>query len=303
MILSEEGKKEFLKTKFHQFIDITLANNINNIYQSVNFVLPLENIENETTVVLQKNFFNDEFNNVVFTAFDDYDSIYKYEFYKNRFFIKLKPFSKIIRMHFVPKKYDASNAKTDDNILFFKDQNQTINSKNFSCTAEYTRRNDNTKKINSRYEKTTEKPSNAFYKFDIKKYTKNINNLQINLGYSYNNSNPNSNPLKNWHLTGILDESDETGKRISQNDFSEFNSSLVDVNSDTRLDKTNKIVQSKIKNNEIDWDDFYIHNGGFNHKHTINANYHKTLKYFNDDLYIEENGQYHIVNWIEINEE
>ena len=31
--------------------------------------------------------------------------------------------------------------------------------------------------------------------------------------------------------------------------------------------------------------------------------YHKTLKYFNDDLYIEENEQYHIIDWNELTEE
>ena len=48
MLLTIEGKKEFLKTRFHQFFDIELKNTIeideNSIEQFVNFVLPLSKL-------------------------------------------------------------------------------------------------------------------------------------------------------------------------------------------------------------------------------------------------------------------
>ena len=66
---------------------------------------------------------------------------------------------------------------------------------------------------------------------------------------------------------------------------------------------TNKILQQKLVSNQIDWDDIYQHEGGFDNPHELGTLYHKTLKYFNDDLYIEENGLYHLVDWIEIKEE
>lgn len=300
MLLNEEGKKEFLKTKFHQFFDIRLQEiesiNENGIEQFVNFVLPLEKINEYFILSEIRKIFNDDYNNVIFTPADDYESIYKYEFYGDRFFIRMKPFSTVIRMHIVPKKYDASNATTDDNLLFFKDKKQKINNKNFSCTAEYKRQGKN---INLYYQEQTEKPSNGFYKFDIKKYTQNMRNLQINYGYSYNDTNPTN---KIWHLTGIIDESDEQGNKITSDNFTEFNSSLVDANCDNRLNKTNKIIQLKI-DNQIDWENYYTDSGGFNNRHGINTVYHKTLKYFNDDLYTEENSQYYLVDWVERREE
>lgn len=302
MILTEEGKKDFLKTKFHQYFDITLSSDISiketNIEQFVNFVLPLETLNEEYDMSSFKKYLNDDYNNVIFTPANDSTIIYNYEFYQGVYFIRLKPYSKYIRMHIVPKKYDASNTKTYP-ILFFKDNKQNIDDSIFTCSDEYYREDEHP--INLHYQEESIKNTNGMYKFNIKQYTQNMQNLQINLGYSY--ISPTDSINKIWHITGIIDESDEDGNTIPHSEFTEFNSTLCDGNCDNNADFTNKILEQKIKNNEIDWGDLHKHDGGFNNSHNINQLYHKTLKYFNDDLYIEENGNHHLVDWIEIKEE
>lgn len=299
MILTEEGKKDFLKTNFHQYFDISLSSSISNdLEQFVNLVLPLDKINEKYDLSAIQKYFNEKYNNVIFTPSSDNTIIYNYEFYKKAYFIRLKPYSNKIRMHFVPKKYDASNAYTNP-ILFFKDNKENINEDVFIHSDNYMR---NEEGVNLHHDgQNLDSSSNGMYKFNIKKYTQNLNTLQINLGYSY--IPPTDSVNKIWHITGVIDESDENGNTIPQENFSEFNSTLVDGNCDNNSDSTNKILQSKIKNNKIDWNNLHQHNGGFNNNHNINYLYHKTLKYFNDDLYIEENGQYHLVNWIEIREE
>ena len=175
MILADEGKKDFLKTKFHQYFDITLSDisiEEKNIEQFVNFVLPLETLNQEYDMDRFKKYLNDEYNNVIFTPTDNPEVIYDYEFYQGVYFIRLKPFSINIRMHIIPKKYDASSTATHP-ILFFKDNKQTIDENNFECTNKYERLED-THPINLHYKENAEAPSNGMYKFDIKEHTRNI---------------------------------------------------------------------------------------------------------------------------------
>lgn len=238
MILNEQGKEEFLRENFHPYFDITLSANIEEkkVEQFVNYVLPISEIDKQYSITEDMRvFFNDDFNNVIFTSTDE-QHIYQYECYQNVYFIRLKPFEKTIRMHILPKRYDASNAKTETSLLFFKDNKQSIDDNNFSCTPEY-KRLSNKNNINLHYKKNLQMTSHGIYKFDIKEQAKNFRNLQINMGYSYNNSNP-TNPMKLKHYTGILDESDEDGIRIENNeDFTEFNQSLMDVNCDNSIPK------------------------------------------------------------------
>ena len=300
MHITEENQKIFLKSKFHQCFDITLNQEINivedNIEQFVNFVLPLDMlpfIEQENNIGDFSRFLNDSFDNVIFTPYNDDSKIYDYEFYANRYFIRMKPFCKTIRMHIIPKKYQASKK-----ILFFRDNEQKINSENFICTNEYERDSEK-KTINLYYKENTEKDSFGFYKFDIKEHTKNMDKIQINFGYSYNDTNPNPDPIKNKHFTGILDYSNENGIRIPESEFTEYNSTLMDYNADRNADYTNKIAQNSVNNNGINWDNIRVCDGGFNVNHQINQVFHKTLKYFNDDLYTEEDGKSHVEDWIE----
>lgn len=301
MKLNNDGKKEFLKANFHQYIDITLSTsanlNENNVHQFANFILPLEKINETYDLNALKKFFNNNFNNVIFTP-QNSTEIYAYEYYQGVYFIRLKPFSKKVRMHIIPKKYDAS-----DSVLFFKDTKQNINNKNFQCTTSQYERKTDRKKVNLYYKKNVVESSNGIYKFDIKKYTKGMRNLQINMGYSYNDTNP-SNVLT--HFTGIIDESDENGNSLSASNLTEFNGALIDVNCSNMPNVgnyTNEIWQTTLNTvkhiSDINWPSLHICEGGLTNQHTNNKLYHKTLKYFNDTLYIEENNKHHIANWSE----
>lgn len=297
MILTDEGKQEFLKTKFHQYFDINLAGFLveDNITQFVNFVLPLSKINEVYNLEGLRKFFNDDFNNVIFSSADN-KHIYRYEIYQNVYFIRLDPFSYSLRMHIVPKKYDASDEKTNNSLLFFKDKKQTISGENFFCTEEYERKEDKNN-INLYYkENEVIETAEGMYKFDIREHTRNMSNLQINLGYSYNDSNP-SDLLT--HYTGILDESDEFGEPIENK--TEWNLTLIDANYDNRSMYTNVAKMMKLSNNQVVWPtDYDPYEGiGFDNGHSINEVYHKTIKYFNDDLYIEEDSQYINVDWRE----
>lgn len=226
MILNEQGKEEFLRNNFHPFFDIKLVTDASeeNTEQFVNYVLPLSVIDEQYAITDMQIYFNNDYNNVIFTSVNE-EHLYQYEIYQGIYFIRMRPFEKEIRMHILPKKYNVS-----DNILIFKDNEETIDSNNFSCTTEYQRK-ENNKNINLYYKENTQKTSDGIYKFPIKNKTKNFRNLQINMGYSYNNTNP-TNPMMLKHYTGVLDESDEDGVPVPPNEFTEFNLSLMDVNCD-----------------------------------------------------------------------
>jgi len=300
MILNEEGKKEFLTSDFHTYIDIELSCDIktNNITQFSNFVLPIQKLYEYIDEQYLKSLFNKEYNNVFFTTQDN-NVIHRYEYYQKVFFIRMTPFGSL-RMHFVPKKYDASDSKTDKAILIFKDNKQNINKNNFSCTEEYQRDNEKNT-INLYYQLTEQKPSNGLYLFNIKNQTKNLNKLQINMGYSYNDTNP-TDKLK--HYTGVLDMSNQNGDLITDNNYTEYNKTLVDANYDNVSDYTNVSKMITIENSPqwpsdtTPYND-NVHDVGFNNEHTINQIYHKTIKYINDDIYIEENNESIIQMWNE----
>lgn len=232
MILNEQGKEEFLNSNFHPFFDIQLSVDITeeNVEQFVNYVLPISKIDETYAITTDmRDYFNEDYSNVIFTSTDE-EHIYRYECYRDVYFIRLHPFEKSIRMHILPKRYDASNTKTDTAFLIFKDNKQTIDENNFSCTPEY-ERHDEEYKVNLYYKEDTKKTSNGMYKFNIKEQAKNFRNLQINAGYSYNDTNPTS-PMELKHYTGILDESDEDGIPVAPGEFTEFNLSLMDTNCD-----------------------------------------------------------------------
>ena len=297
MLLTDEGKKEFLKSNFHPYFDISLSTNIKkeNINSFVDITIPLEKLDNFYDLNNLSAYFNDEYNNIIFTSSDN-NSIFRYEIYQNVYFIRMEPFSSVIRAHIIPKKYDASNTKSNAPLLFFKENKQNIEEA-FSCTNQYERKEDGNP-INLYYKNENKVSSNGIYKFDIKKYAKDLKRLQINLGYSYNDTNPTE---EINHLTGILDESDQYGKKI--NNLTEWNIALMDANYDNISSFTNVAKPQRLQNNKITWPNNttpYPNNSvGFNNEHSINQKYHKTIKYFNDDIYIEENENFINANWDE----
>ena len=115
--------------------------------------------------------------------------------------------------------------------------------------------------------------------------------------------------MKIEHYTGILDESDENGILLEPNQFTEFNLSLMDTNCDNNCNNcsyTNTSQPQQLVNNEIQWPTEVIpyndevHEKGFINSHDIDILYHKTIKYFNGDIYIEEDGHYINENWDEV---
>lgn len=302
MILHDDGKKDFLESNFHQYFDINLSTEINpdQVIQHANITLPLSKINEIYDLTAMAKFFNDNYNNVIFTSPNN-NVIHRYEFYQGVYFIRMDPFESVLRMHLIPKKYDASDSATNYSILFFKDKKQNIDDNIFSHSSLYERNDEPI--INTQYLATTRQTANAQYKFDIKEYTKNLQNLQLNMGYSYNDTTPTAH---RQHYTGIIDESDENGNPVAPGEFTEFNEALMDANYDSLSSYTNVSKQQKYSANGITWPSEYTpysdgNNStvGFNNTHSLNTVYHKIIKYYNDDIYIEENGEYLMQLWKE----
>lgn len=299
MLLNNEGKKEFIKSNFHQYFDITLTGSIeaDNVVFG-NFVLSLENIDKYYSLNDISKFFNDNYNNVIFSSRNN-EHIYRYEFYQGVYFIRIEPFSKFIRMHIIPKKYDASNTLTNP-VLLFKDRDYEIDEENYIHQDVYTR-NPNGNPINICYTGDTIVPSRCIYQFDIRDKTRNLHALQINMGYRYpSNCSHDNGVIK--HYTGIMDESDEHGKASEL--LTTFNDTCVDVNDNPMSEL---VILEKGSRQILTWDDNPVYNvyhddTEVSNEHHMNTLYHKTLKYLNDDLYMEENNKTLFREWEEINQ-
>ncbi len=307
MLLNDEGKKELLNTKFHRYFDLELNEiNINedNINQFVNLTIKLDTILNFCSENdISTNIFNDNFNNIIFTPSNSQD-IYSYELYKNIFYIRMNPFSKEIRMHITPKIYDASNTSNNP-VLFFRDSqifkteshpNETF----IKATDFYDRDSTQDDKVNLNWLKSTVDKNNSnvtdkagAYLFNIKDKTVGMQNIQINTGYYYNNSNPTD---EFNHYIGIIDETN-FGKddelieesvtlvnRVSTPDSSTFKDDIIKLSIDAY--KNMKNAEYSLSNNpgdERDSDDVDIEK---------NKEYEKVLKYFGDSLYVFTDENY-----------
>lgn len=279
----------------------------------------------------RKNFINNTYDNVLFTPASDFETIYQYEYYKGVYYIKAKPFEMDIVMHILPK-----NLKAADKVLKLKDEDKTYKRRyvnyNISKDMLYTRfktidlNNNETSEnrpisakpypkfhkfesedIRKLYQKHRNAEwvaedyvdSYAEYYFDISSWAKNLMNVQINVGYYYNNSSPiasTSNDPYAIHYTGIQDK---TNRQI------EDRAVLMDANYDNIATKTNNIQQMEFYLNgsskklrfptSLEQDAF---TEGFDNPHTNSSKaFHKTIKYFNDILYTEEDGQFVIGEW------
>lgn len=260
-------------------------------------------------------FFNTDMNNVVFTPKNNLDKIYRYEYYKGVYYIKLQPYSKKITMHLLPKYYDCS-----DNVLIFRDNE--IKSENIRKTDDYYHFKSQSP-INSYFmvnnvirDRTSPdiseqqySPTDSFCEFfyDISNRTKSFKNLQICSGYRYNNSTP----YFSVHFTGIRDN---TNIQV------EDRCTLIDANFDNienvllNGEQIDSIEANNITQYYYD-DEFYIPKNpmisyaryNINHLENIERLYHKNLKYINDTLYSEErnlnNKKYTIANWNDISDD
>ena len=244
-------------------------------------------------------YFNSDMTNIVFTPQDDYTKLYRFEIYKNVIYVKLKPFSRLIRMHLLPKAYNCSN-----NVLLLRDN--MLERRTISVGNENDYRIDEEKGINAYYqvnshdrdrddipehERTFDPDdfNNTYCEFDydISDLAENLKNLMICVGYRYNQTSP----YYAVHYTGVKDEHE---KAI------EDKCTLIDANWDTIIDntKTNYITQMEVHDSDIIFpphDDISLSKSilpdaysSIPHTENIGKLYQKKLKYIGDDLYAEE---------------
>lgn len=300
-------------------------------------------------------YFNEDYNNIVVTKSDDFNTLYKCESYKNTLFIKLDPISvnsdnKItITLHLLPKIYDGT-----DDILLFKDDYNFLNQRKLWLKENISDRfykkhrnykkdkngqyilnnfqekiptniiniyfqsglngedrkdrkqisdtypefdkfdtnkffyqdyNRNNKWIKEVWETPWDGPQEMYAEFycDLSKFTNQMNNIQIDVCYTYNQSSP-PNAV---HYLGFKDN--------TNNDIAD-RCALIDANLDKIINgktTTNYISQLEYRNDEVHFPislDTVQQDNSYTHNHTIDIGrkHYKTIKYFNDRLYSEE---------------
>lgn len=275
------------------------------------------------------NYFTDEFSNLVFTKADDFNTVFKYEYYKGMFFIRLDEYVSKIAIHVFPKNYYTMNQllllKEDYNDFTYElKPNTTYYTRDNYTEEPYDRVNatymmeedesyvirkgrDTYKnfskfiKQNGMYHKKDENGwvmenyKDNFVEYDYPLGTINtLPSIEIASGYTYNESC--SNNIE--HYIGIKDKT---------NPADEDRAALIAMNPD----KINDVLPNETNYSTIPqqyWDrdknktqlseTYNVYNNkGLTNPHTINKRYDMTLKYFNDDLYIEENDQYLLSEW------
>lgn len=260
-------------------------------------------------------FLNNNGTNVIFTPRDDYDTIYQYEEYKDVYYIKANPYSKTIRMHILPRNYDCS-----DTVLFLRDDmtdklkiirtgdykvysDRGINAYFQEGGEDRLRTADNINALKSyNMYQWGEDESSTFVEFnyDVSEDTKSFNNIEICVGYKYNNCSP----YYAIHYTGVKDNTN-----LKKDD----QATLLDVNVDLINTHSNSISQMAFKSAETiegEEDEVYIKHdvknnikknvGKIDHTTDVNRVHYKKIKYINDSLYIEEDNTINgFCNWIE----
>lgn len=337
--LNQDQKKEYLSSNFHQYLIITLNNDDQMPENSfVNVVITLDDLDWDTRNESNKSglgrfaeYVNTEtFANFLFTDKNDFQKIYNYEYYQGAFFIRIKPYSNKIAMHILPQKYEGF---TQNDVLLFRDssiepikheyygihENKNINlyyqyqkdgiesgdrplslnpPKFSKFSNKYTYYNYN----NDEWQQDTYQDTYGEFDFDISGSTINIDNIQINAGYKYNNSTSDKNIV---HYTGIYDNRAVGSQKAV----------LIDANYDGENPHSNVITQLTWNNNteELkfpqDNADAY-QNLSFNNTHIGNIGklFHKTIKYWNDTIFISEKkdsneeDDYIIGNWTDPDE-
>lgn len=333
--LNEEQKKEYLSSGFHQYLIITL-NNTNQIPDNnfVNVVITLDDLDYNENAGLGalSEYVNQEFSNFLFTPHNDFNTIYQYEYYQGAFFIKMIPFSNKIAMHILPKKY--SGFKNGD-VLLFKDS--SINpikhsyyakhdSPNINLYYQYKNEDDDpqdrilelnapkfskfsNRKVYYNYDNNewVEEPYEDIYgefDFDISNKSSNLDCIQINAGYKYNTATSDKNVI---HYTGIYDNHSIGSQKAV----------LIDANYDAEnTDYSNVITQLEWDNNQNklsfpQTEAIAYQDKGFNNTHlgNIGKTFHKTIKYWNDTIFISEKkdnknqvDDYKIADWTDPDE-
>ena len=255
-------------------------------------------------------YFNSDMSNIVFTPQNDSTKLYRYEVYKGVMYIRMEPFSDKIRMHILPKGYDCTNQ-----LLFFKDnmvekrkpvlQDDSRSYKVYDIddiNAYFQEGGEDRDRTSAQsaqppYDETGVERTFCEFDYDISKEAKSYENIQICSGYNYNHTSP----YYAIHYTGVKDE--------EENRAPEDRCTLIDGNMDEVKDKTNIITHMVYDdNNSPEWNDDIISFPPYNDipvlckfgstekYHTNDENlyitHHKIIKYFNHDMYTEEDINY-----------
>lgn len=261
------------------------------------------------TRVHVKNFSNDDIymlspylrpdmTNIVFTPKNG-DEIYRYEYYKGVFYVKLNPFSKSIRMHILPKGYDCSNTVLifKDDMLEDKNIRKTNDYKHFSTidnnfiNSYYLESNQIRDRNNISEDNREYKPSdwtNTYFEcfYDISENTKSMENLMICSCYNYNNSSP----FYSIHYTGVRDKTNlEIKDRATLIDAIYENIVLNKNSNHITKYQINSSNQLYIPKNPPKLLASYPNNIDHTTEVGILKKYRKKIKYINDSLYTEEN--------------
>lgn len=320
--LNEEQKKEYLSSGFHQYLIIDILNKQKMTKnQPANLVITLSDLDwdtqgtdDETGLGRLANFVNKTFSNFLFTPKNDFSKIFQYEYYQGSFFIRMEPYTPQIVMHILPQKYEG--FKSGD-VLFFKDTRVT------PIKHHYYRTHSNKPNINLYYQHQVDgvaagdrplslnpvkfsKFSNKFtyinyltesstweqknymdtygeFDFDISEATENLDKIQINAGYQYNESSSDKNVI---HYTGIYDNHSIDSQRAVLIDANYDGENANFTNVITQLEWNQNSSQTSFPQTEAK----AYNNLGFNnsHLHNIGKTFFKTIKYWNDDIFISE---------------
>lgn len=315
-IESIEVKRELLSSEFHQYYFITLNKTLNTpTNQFVNVTIPFEKIldtNDDYGLSHLLSYFNKDFSNILITHADNFNVIHKVECYKNVLFIRLQPYTTKIALHILPKIYDTTddilflkgtkanctetnitsfyNTHDDDTInLYFQESSETDRDKNHKPYPEFDKF-DETPKLYHNYNENSNNWVSSNYQntygefnFNIQnRKANNMQNVQINVGYKYNDSSP-TNAV---HYTGTKDITNANA--IDR-------CTLIDTNFDNITEESNVIEQFELDNNQnvifpttaSPTNNGFTHDSGL-HSANIGKLYHKTIKYFNDEMYSEE---------------
>ena len=267
---TDEEKISYL-TRFHPYYKIELNRAQNDpITTEVNLKIKITDIERllKTQITL----YNDDYTNVVFTPFDDFTTIFKYEYYKGVFYIRMDSYHPFIALHFIPKEYNAENGgeiilKNDDYIK----QRALPASDHYMPLQDYSR---DTFKVKLTPNDDSTADSYGEYLVPLPYDLARLQNLQIDVEYVYHNDG-------NKTVVGILDTHERDIDQITQDLATE---TLLKYSEDTDT-YTDAIIKTQTGTVDDDPESYFKL---VSPQHTNNQAYSMTLKYINDDMYMEE---------------
>ena len=228
------------------------------------------------------------FNNIIFTPQDNTDIIIPYEYYKGVFYLTLPRFYRVISLHILTSYFDAS-----DNVVLFttEDAINYINDGHNPSTKWQTYNGAMTRDI----DKINIIGNNGIgrYLIELPETLKGLNTIEIDVFYKY------LYPPSKTNQIGIIDTTTRGYANI-QSDY-EDQKTLINQNNNT----AKSIITAMRQTHDIIEDNAFQYSSpiqSFSYPaHIDNALYESTIKYFNDDIYIEEYNQRtsDIVNRIE----